>query len=177
MSVDGQQNAAALSRDRRARLDLPASGNVIRLAILVLLVAVFAVITRGATIGLENLSNVLIQSSIRGIAACGQALVVLTAGLDLSVSGVMAAALMTGGFWNRPPALRRLIDDEVTRANRAGALQLGFVVAMAVAIGLYAIESFTTAVLTPLQTIHAIVTAGLFTAVLRFAALERHALD
>ncbi|MDQ0394434.1 ABC transporter permease [Labrys monachus] len=97
MSVDGQQNAAALSRDRRARLDLLTSGNVIRLAILVLLVAVFAVITRGATIGLENLSNVLIQSSIRGIAACGQAMVVLTAGLDLSVSGVMAAALMTGG--------------------------------------------------------------------------------
>jgi len=99
------------------------------------------------------------------------------AGAWIVLASVILAALMTGGFWNRPPALRRLIDDEVTRANRASALQLGFVVAMAVAIGLYVIESFTTAVLTPLQTIHAIVTAGLFTALLRFAALERRALD
>jgi ribose/xylose/arabinose/galactoside ABC-type transport system permease subunit len=72
-------------------------GDFIRLAVLAALGAVFAVLTDGATAGAENLFNVLIQSSIRGIAACGQALVVLTAGLDLSVSGVAAAALMVGG--------------------------------------------------------------------------------
>jgi ribose/xylose/arabinose/galactoside ABC-type transport system permease subunit len=82
----------------RARLGkLLRNDNVIRFLILVALVIVFAILTRGVTIGTANISNVLVQSAIRGIAACGQALVVLTAGLDLSVSGVVAVALMTGG--------------------------------------------------------------------------------
>jgi ribose/xylose/arabinose/galactoside ABC-type transport system permease subunit len=70
--------------------------NAVRILILIGLVIIFAVETRGATIGAANLTNVLVQSSIRGIAACGQALVVLTAGLDLSVSGVVAVSLMVG---------------------------------------------------------------------------------
>lgn len=71
--------------------------NFIRFLVLVLLVVVFAVATRGLTLGAENVSNILVQSAIRGVAACGQALVVLTAGLDLSVSGVVALTLMLGG--------------------------------------------------------------------------------
>ena len=69
----------------------------IRFLILVVLVVVFAVASNGLTIGGANIANVLVQSAIRGVAACGQALVVLTAGLDLSVSGVVAVALMSGG--------------------------------------------------------------------------------
>lgn len=71
--------------------------NVIRFLILVLLVVVFALTTQGTMVGGANIANVLVQSAIRGIAACGQALVVLTAGLDLSVSGVVALSLMVGG--------------------------------------------------------------------------------
>ncbi|RWN26851.1 MAG: ABC transporter permease [Mesorhizobium sp.] len=73
------------------------SDDFVRLLILAALIAGFAIVTRGATIGTENLANVLIQSSIRGIAACGQAFVVLTVGLDLSVSGIVAVTLMVGG--------------------------------------------------------------------------------
>lgn len=101
---------------------------------------------------------------------------IVHAGAWIALASIILAALMTGGFWNRPAAIRQLIDDDVTRANRASALQLGFVVAMIVAIGLYAVASFAPAELTTLQTIHAIVTAGLFAAILRFAALERRAL-
>ena len=79
------------------RFALLTNGDFVRLLILVLLIGIFAVLTSGATIGTANLINVLIQSSIRGITACGQALIVLTAGLDLSVSGIVAAALMVGG--------------------------------------------------------------------------------
>jgi ribose/xylose/arabinose/galactoside ABC-type transport system permease subunit len=82
---------------RRSARRLGGSDNLARVLVLVLLIAGFGIATRGATIGPENLSNVLIQSSIRGIAACGQALVILTAGLDLSVSGIAALVLMLGG--------------------------------------------------------------------------------
>lgn len=73
------------------------SANAIRFLIFVALVAFFAIATKGLTIGGDNIANVLAQSAIRGVTACGQALVVLTAGLDLSVSGVVALALMVGG--------------------------------------------------------------------------------
>lgn len=71
--------------------------NFIRALILAALVAGFAFLTEGLTISSGNISNILIQCAIRGICACGQALVVLVAGLDLSVSGVVAVALMFGG--------------------------------------------------------------------------------
>jgi hypothetical protein len=92
------------------------------------------------------------------------------------LASVILGALTTGGFWFTSRAVRELIDDDVTRANRASALEIGFVGAMAVAIALYAVEAFAPTILTASQTIHAIVTAGLFTALLRFAMLERRAL-
>lgn len=74
-----------------------ANGNTIRFLVLVALVLLFGVLTDGASVSTANLSNVLLQSAIRGIAACGQALVIMSAGLDLSVSGIVAVTLMLGG--------------------------------------------------------------------------------
>jgi ribose/xylose/arabinose/galactoside ABC-type transport system permease subunit len=71
--------------------------NTIRLVVFLMLVATFALATGGATASRANISNVLVQSAIRGVAACGQALVILTGGLDLSVSGAVALTLMIGG--------------------------------------------------------------------------------
>ncbi len=71
--------------------------NFIRVLILSALVVGFAFLTEGLTISSDNISNILVQCVIRGICACGQALVVLVAGLDLSVSGVVALVLMCGG--------------------------------------------------------------------------------
>ncbi len=84
------------TRDRVARLFL-GKGDVTRLLILVALVGMFALETDGLTIGPANLSNILVQSAIRGIASCGQALIMMTAGIDLSVSGIVGLTLMIGG--------------------------------------------------------------------------------
>lgn len=57
-------------------------------AILVGLMAVMAFLTHGLTISPSNLRNILIQSSIVGVAAVGEAFVLLTAGIDVSVEGI-----------------------------------------------------------------------------------------
>ena len=75
---------------------------------IVLLALIFGIggMTRGGSLGLTNASNVLLQSSIRGIAAIGQAFVILTAGIDVSVGGnalfcsVLGAALLTNSERN-----------------------------------------------------------------------------
>ena len=79
-------------------------------------------------------------------------------------------------MWMASREVRRLIDDEVTQANRSSALTWGFTVAMIAAIGLFALESFDPGQATAREAIHIIVTAGLVTALLRFGYLERRAL-
>ncbi len=83
-------------------------------------------------------------------------------------------ALMTGGGAFRSAAVRSLMNDEGTRANRASATSLGFVVAMVTALVLYplrTLDDFDAGAV-----IHLIVSSGLVAAVLRFAWLERRAL-
>jgi len=87
---------AASPHARGQTLGILSNDNVIRFLILTVLVVAFAIASQGAMISGANIENVLVQSAIRGIAACGQALVVLTAGLDLSVSGVVAVSMMVG---------------------------------------------------------------------------------
>jgi len=60
------------------------------------IIAVLGGISRGATVTRGNMANVLIQSSVRGVAAIGQAFCILTANFDLSVSGVGVMAMMLG---------------------------------------------------------------------------------
>jgi hypothetical protein len=86
---------------------------------------------------------------------------------------VLLAALWTGGFWLRSRAVRALMDDEVTRANRASALSLGFLLSMVAAIILYIV-----AMVQPIGiklALHTIVTAGITGALIRFGMLERRA--
>src|ERR1700735_2723516 len=91
MGAKREEIASARARNATPRR-LPASEDALRCLVLIALIVGFAFATRGATISGANIANVLLQSAITGIAACGQALVVLTAGLGLSVSG-------TGGVW------------------------------------------------------------------------------
>jgi ribose transport system permease protein len=65
--------------------------------ILVLLMVVFNVISEGVFGRPGNLVNIIIQSSTRSLAAVGQAFVILTAGIDLSVGGVATLAVTMGG--------------------------------------------------------------------------------
>ena len=60
------------------------------------LVAILAGVSRGRTVIPSNMADVLLQSSIRGVTAVGQAFIILTANIDLSVSGVGALSMMLG---------------------------------------------------------------------------------
>jgi hypothetical protein len=95
-------------------------------------------------------------------------------GAWLVVSLVLLAALWTGGFWLRSREVRKLMDDELTRANRAAALSLGFLVAMLAGIALYVLDMVDP--ITSRMALHLVVTAGIAAALLRFGALERRAL-
>jgi hypothetical protein len=87
------------------------------------------------------------------------------------LSLVLLAALYTGGFWLRRRAVRTLMDDEVTRAHRASALSLGYLVTILGAIALYFLD-----MIEPMSSrvaIHLIVTIGIAAALVRFGMLER----
>ena len=76
---------------------------------------------------------------------------------------VILAGLVTGGFWFRSREVRELMNDEVTRANRASALAWGFTMAIVAAMILYALESFVPDGATTREAIHIITSAGLVT--------------
>ena len=63
---------------------------------LAIVMGVLGVISRLETLTPTNLGNVLLQSSVRGVAALGQAFVILTANIDLSVAGVGVMTMMLG---------------------------------------------------------------------------------
>lgn len=95
-------------------------------------------------------------------------------GAWLLLSVVLLLALATGGFWLKPKPVRALMDDEVTRANRADAFRLGFLVTMAGAIMLYLVNFLEP--ISAREAIHLLVTFGIASALLRFGFLERRAL-
>jgi putative xylitol transport system permease protein len=128
---------------RSLRVGIP-KGNVSRLkglgrrflrhenAVLVVVLAVLAGgvagITGGKSIQPANVSNVLLQSSIRGIASIGQAFVILTSGIDLSVGGIGVSAALLGTTLMTPDMILNPID-------RVLPLPVGMVVMMAVGLG------------------------------------------
>ena len=95
-------------------------------------------------------------------------------GAWLLLSIALLLALATGGFWLKPKRVRALMDDEVTRANRAEAFRIGFLATMAGAVLLYFASQFEP--MSGRLAIHILTTIGIAAALLRFAYLERRAL-
>lgn len=95
-------------------------------------------------------------------------------GAWLVLTGVILGALVTGGFWWKPKAIRALAEDDVTRANRFRALSLGFVLAIVTAMALSVLDQFEPVGLQP--AIHTIISVGMAAALVRFSMLERRAL-
>lgn len=92
----------------------------------------------------------------------------------LFMAAMLLLILRTGGMLLRDPALRALANDEVTQANRAAAIEAGFIAAMATAIILSVVAAFTA---TPvLIALRLVILLGLFTATFRFVTLEKRAL-
>ena len=70
--------------------------NAVLIIVLVALIGGLGAITKGLTTSGANMMNVLLQSAIRGVASVGQAFVILTAGIDLSVGGMGLVAACLG---------------------------------------------------------------------------------
>lgn len=70
--------------------------NTVLITVLVALIAVFGFASEGLTVTRVNMTNVLLQSSTRGVAAIGQAFVILTAGIDVSVGGMALFCVVLG---------------------------------------------------------------------------------
>ena len=87
------------------------------------------------------------------------------------LSIVLVLALATGGFWLKPKRVRQLMEDDTTRANRASALSLGFLVTMAAALLLYGLTLYEP--ISGREAIHLLTTVGIAAGLLRFAFLER----
>lgn len=95
-------------------------------------------------------------------------------GAWLLLSVVLLLALASGGFWLRSRKVRALVDDEGTRANRAEAFRVGFLITMIAGIALYVLDEF--APMRGRDAIHVLVTIGITSALIVFSGLERHAL-
>jgi ribose/xylose/arabinose/galactoside ABC-type transport system permease subunit len=78
--------------------------NIGRLAALIVLVIGFGLLTDGLTYSYRGITNILLQSSVVGLAAIGQTFVMLTGSIDISLYGigvlvsVLGASTMTSRF-------------------------------------------------------------------------------
>jgi ribose transport system permease protein len=73
--------------------------NAILAIILIVITVVLAIFSKGRTVTRANTFNMLLNTSVRGIASVGQLFVILTAGIDLSVGGLAIFAMCLGGLW------------------------------------------------------------------------------
>ena len=102
-------------------------------SILVGLVVVLAVATKGLTITRGNISNVLLHSANRGIAAIAQMFVILSGGVDVSLGGIaLLSAIVGSSVVTREPSL-----------NIVGVplpLAIGIVIMLAIGAGVGAVN-------------------------------------
>ena len=103
--------------------------------------------------------------------ATGRAVDYVRVGAWVLLVGALLAALLTGGFWLKPRAIRALMDDEVTLAHRASAVKLAFAASMGMAIVLFVLAP--PLALTAREAIHLIVSTGIVVGIFRFGQLER----
>jgi ribose/xylose/arabinose/galactoside ABC-type transport system permease subunit len=83
------------------RLKAFAAGNTM-LLILIGILVLGAVVSKGISIQPSNIINVLFQTSIIGVVAIGQTICILTGGIDLTVGGVVIlTAIIMGGTTTR----------------------------------------------------------------------------
>jgi putative xylitol transport system permease protein len=61
------------------------------------LIAVMSVVTKGLSTSTTNMVNILIQNAPQGLASVGQAFVLLSGGIDVSVGGIATMSAVLGG--------------------------------------------------------------------------------
>jgi ribose transport system permease protein len=105
MPADGRKldlgTGAAPAPSARRTLNLETSAT---LGLIILLLFIFFSVTTRSFLTIENLANLLRQTSINGVIALGMLIVIITAGIDLSVgavvaiSGIVNALLLKAGL-------------------------------------------------------------------------------
>jgi ribose/xylose/arabinose/galactoside ABC-type transport system permease subunit len=109
--------------------------NLVRLGILAALVVGFGLLTGGVTWSPRGLLNILLQSSTTGLAAVGQAFVMLTGAIDVSLYGIGVLASVVGAAtMTSRPDLNIVGGDPVPVVVGVG-LMLAVAVAMGAANG------------------------------------------
>lgn len=116
-----------------------------KMALLLLIIAItilFSIVTRGLFVSTRNLSNILVSSSLTAIVGIGMTFVLITGGIDLSVSGnvvmtsLIMATFMSSDFpWLASIAAGLLISAAVGSVNGLAVGKFGmvpFVVTLAV---------------------------------------------
>ena len=111
-----RDSASTALRDRtvaqRIQHALHANSALVPLIVLVLSVAAFGLLLGGRFFSLFSLSLILQQVAIVGIVGAAQTLVVLTAGIDLSVGAIMVlSSVVMGQFTFRYGLPAPLVDS------------------------------------------------------------------
>jgi multisubunit Na+/H+ antiporter MnhB subunit len=88
---------------------------------------------------------------------------------------VLLLLLATGGALLRGRGVRHLLNDELTRMNRARSFVMGFWASALAAIALYIVTMFEP--VSGREAIHIILSAGIGAALLTFAARERRSAE
>ena len=94
--VATEQPQPSAGRAREIAKRLFKNEDAVRIIILVVLILVTAIVTKGRSIAPKNVRNIIMETSIRGVAAIGQLFVILTGGIDLSVGGLALMAVILG---------------------------------------------------------------------------------
>ncbi|MFC2024458.1 ABC transporter permease [Chloroflexota bacterium] len=84
------------SEKRRFATSIRRHENFVLGLVLAAIITVVAVASQGKSLTVNNFRNVLLQSSIRGVASVGQAFCILTGNFDLSIGGLAAMVSMIG---------------------------------------------------------------------------------
>jgi len=111
--------------------------NGILAIILVAIVAAMGVLSRGLAVTRLNLTNIILQSSTRGLAAIGQTFVILTAGIDVSVGGLSLLAMICGASLMRGVSEYTLFYEPQAANVTNPALGIGVLILVGLGVGLF----------------------------------------
>jgi len=111
--------------------------NGILAIILVAIVAAMGVLSKGLAVTRLNLTNIILQSSTRGLAAIGQTFVILTAGIDVSVGGLSLLAMICGASLMRGVSEYTLFYEPQAANVTNPALGIGVLILVGLGVGLF----------------------------------------
>ncbi|MBA7706003.1 D-allose transport system permease protein AlsC [subsurface metagenome] len=138
MPANQQDQRVSEPRARRHALRIIGNENFVLAIVLIVIMGVMGVLTKGLFLTPTNIRNLLLRTCIVGVAAVGQAFVVLSAGIDLSVGGVTILSSCLGAGLMTANVRLALLPDGAYLPMAAG-----IVIMVLVGIGVGAVNGFS----------------------------------